>query len=294
VVSEVTERGCSAFAVFRKATVGGKLYHGRNFDWTMDGGIQDNPVLIMYEPDGMVPFASADYAGLIGVLSGMNLEGISISQIGAITKDGRSTGIPLMFLLRRILEESHNLNDATNIITNAHRTVGYNYVVADGNTLEARAYETTAHHCAVFTDNDPKETAEYAIPIENAVFRADEAMDPVVRSFQKCSRGYPNLPYGSESYDHRYKGMAADIKAAYGKIDEAVALEIVKAAAMRNTNLHSVLYNVTDREMWVAHAVGKEDAWKQPYVHYDLRQLMIPPDKRGLADPLQVARSRGR
>jgi isopenicillin-N N-acyltransferase like protein len=273
VISELTERYCSAFAVFGKATGNGKLYHGRNLDWMMNTGLQNDAALICYEPDGFTPFASAGYLGSIGVLSGMNVEGISISQIGATTNDNSYRGIPLMVLLRRILEEAHDVDKATELITKSKRTIGYNYVVADGQAMTARAYETCAHHCAVFTDNDPKETAEYAIRIENAVFRADDAMDPAVRSFQTCSNGFPNLPYGSESYDHRYKGIATDIKAHYGAIDEKVALEILKNAAMRNINLHSVLYSSTDLEMWVANAKGKEDAWKQPYVHFDLKQL---------------------
>lgn len=280
VVSELTERYCSAFAVFGKATGNGKLYHGRNLDWMMEAGVQEDAALILYEPDGQIPFVSAGYFGGVGVLSGMNMEGISISQIGAITKDGEFSGVPLMVMLRRILEESKSLDTATDLLTKSKRTVGYNYVVADGKAMAARAYETCAHHCAVFTDNDPKETAEYAIRIENAVFRADEAMDPTVRSFQTCSKGYPNMPYGCESYDHRYKGIATDIKAHYGAIDEKVALDILKNAAMHNTNLHSVLYNSTDREIWVAHAKGMEDACKQPYVHYDLKKLFLRPEQR--------------
>ena len=67
--------------------------------------------------------------------------------------------------------------------------------------------------------------------------------------------------------------MATRIQANYGKIDQTIALEILKATAMTNSNLHSVLYNATDREMWVAHAKGKEDAAKQPYVHYNLTEL---------------------
>ncbi len=280
VVSELTERNCSSFAVFGKATGNGKLYHGRNFDWVMEAGLQEDAALILYEPDGYVPFASAGYFGLIGVLSGMNMEGVSISQIGAVTKDGSFRGVPLMVMLRRILEESKNLDTATEILTKSKRTVGYNYVVADGKAMAARAYETTANHCAVFTDNDPKETVEYALPIENAVFRADEAMDQTVRSFQTCSKGYPNMPYGSESYDHRYKGMAEDIKAHFGAIDEKAALDILKNAAMKKSNLHSVLCNATDREMWVAHAEGEEIAAKQPYIHYDLKKLFLKPDQR--------------
>jgi len=289
VVSEVTERGCSVFAVFGNATVDGKMYHGRNFDWVMEAGMQNHPILILYEPDGLNRFASAGYVGMIGLLSGMNMDGIAMGQIGAVNKDSRSSAIPLFFLMRQVLEESHSVEDATRIIESAHRGAGYNYVVGDAKVPEARAYETCAHQCAVFTDNDPAETIEYAIPIDDAVFRADEAMAQTVRKTQTCAKGYPNMPYGSDSYDHRYKGMAMDIKASYGKINEKVALEILKAAAMRNVNLHSVLCNVTDREMWVAHAVGNEDAWKQPYIHYDLNALFLPPETRMPRAPIEVA-----
>lgn len=272
VVSVVTERGCSCFSVFGKATSDGTLYHGRNFDWIIEAGLQECGGVTLYEPEGLIPFASAGYLGLAGVLSGMNMEGIATGQIGAINKDGRFSGVPLMFMLRRLLEESHDLDDAGRIIANATRTVGYNYVVADGDALEARVFETTAKHCAVFRDNDPAETAEYAIPIENAVFRSDEAMDPVVRGLQKCANG-PALPYGSESYDHRYKGMAADIMASYGAIDERAARGILKNAAMRGMNLHGVLCNATSRIMWVAHASSTEDAWQREYIRYDLKKL---------------------
>ncbi len=204
----------------------------------------------------------------------MNMERISIAQIGAVSTDRRTDGIPLMFLLRRILEECHNLDDAEALIEGARRTVGYNYVIADGKAKQALAFETNANHCAVFTDDDPNEDqAEYAIRIKGAVFRADEAIDQTVRRYQTCAKGYPNMPYGSNSYDHRYKGMATRIQQNYGKIDETIALEILRAVAMRGVNLHSVLCATSDLEMWVAHAQGKEDAWKQPYVHYDLKEL---------------------
>ncbi len=280
VVSEVSERNCSSFAVFGDATHDGRLYHGHNFDWNMDAGIQNNAALFLYEPDDGLPFAAYGYIGMIGFVSGMNMEGISVGFIGAVTRDGRLASLPLMLMLRRVLQEARSVEDAGAIIAGAQRGVGYNYVIADGDAPEARAFETTANHFAAFTDDDPKETIEYAIRIKHAVFRSDEAMDQTVRSFQKCSKGYPNMPYGSNSYDHRYKGMADRIQASYGKIDDAIALDIVIAVAMRRTNLHSVLCDATHRRMWAAHAVGREDAWKQEYVYFDLNELFLPPDQR--------------
>lgn len=280
VIDVVTERACSVFAVFGTATEGGKTYLGRNFDWIMEGGLQNNAALILYEPEGYRPFASAGYLGNVGVLSGMNLDKIAIGQIGAISKDSDWSGIPMMMLLRRVLEEAGNIDDAANIVNTADRTVGYNFVFADGKAGEGVALETSANHCAAFRDNDPAETVEYALPIEDAVFRADEAMDQTVRSFQTCSKGYPNMPYGSNSYDHRYMGMASRIKASHGKITQETALQITRDVAMRGANLHSVLCDCTDLRLWVAHAKGTEDAWKQEYVEYDLPELFKKPEAR--------------
>lgn len=279
VLSVLTERGCSAFAVWGHATADGTLFHGRNFDWITSAGLEDSAVLALYEPEGLKPFAAVGYAGVIGVYSGMNMDGISISQIGAITEDKSLRGLPLEFVLRRLLEECGDMDDVRHIMNSVKHTVGFNYVVADGDARTARAFETTAHHVAEFGPNDPKETVEYAVPIEDAVFRSDEAMDPVVRSLQKCANA-PGLPYGSNSYDHRYMGIVKGIKEHYGKIDQPTALEILKSTAMENANLHSVLANSTTRELWVANASKGQNASLQPYIHFDLKRLFLRPEHR--------------
>lgn len=279
VISVLTERGCSAFAVWGKATSGGILYHGRNFDWVTAAGLEDTAVLALYEPDGLKPFASVGYAGIIGTLSGMNMDGISISQIGAITEDKSLRGLPLELVLRRLLEECSSLEEAATLLRGIKHTVGYNYVVADGDARDARAFETTAHHVAEFGPNDPKETVEYAVRIEDAVFRADEAMDPVVRGLQKCSKA-PGLPYGSNSYDHRYMGIVKGIREHYGAIDQPTALEILKSTAMEDANLHAVLADSTNRQLWIAHANKGRNASLQPFVHFDLKRLFLRPEDR--------------
>ena len=279
VISVLTERGCSSFAVWGRATTDGSLFHGRNFDWITTAGLEDTAILALYEPEGLQPFASITYAGLIGTLSGMNMAGISISQIGAITDDKSLRGLPLELVLRSLLEECENLDDASRLLHEVKHTVGFNYVIADGEARDARAFETTANHIAVFGANDPRETVEYAVRIEDAVMRSDEAMDPVIRSLQRCANA-PNLPYGSNSYDHRYMGMASRIQEHHGAIDQEVALEIVKATAMRNANLHAVLTNSTSREMWVAHAAQGQDASRQHFVHFDLNTLFLRPEDR--------------
>ncbi len=248
-VSEVTERNCSVFAVWGKATKDGKMYFGRNFDWMMDGGMQDAAALILYEPEekGMIPFASAGYIGLVGVLSGMNMDGVAIGQIGAVTRDQSFAGLPLMLVMRRLVEECHNVDDATAILTKVKRTVGYNYVVADAKANTARAYETCAHHCAVFKDNDPKETVGTRSQSRMLFSGQTKRWIKPSAVSRPVRRGIPTCPTAATPMIIDIKEWPLASKTNYGKIDSATALEITKAVAMRDTNLHAVMCNVTDR-----------------------------------------------
>jgi len=68
--------------------------------------------------------------------------------------------------------------------------------------------------------------------------------------------------------------MAERIRESYGEIDAEIAERIVRDTAMRDCNLHWVLYAPTDLKFWVAHADGMEDAWKQPSLEFSLEELL--------------------
>ena len=122
---------CSNFAAWGQATAGGQLIHMRNLDWTVETGIQDHAVVFVVHPAGKQPFVNVGWAGFIGVLTGVNAAQISIGQVGAETVDATVRGEPMVFLMRRILEEAEDLDEVAALIRNARRTVGVNYVVAD-------------------------------------------------------------------------------------------------------------------------------------------------------------------
>jgi hypothetical protein len=62
------------------------------------------------------------------------------------------------------------------------------------------------------------------------------------------------------------------IKESYGKVDAAQAIKISQAVAMKG-NLHCIVYNNTDREIWVANAIGQTRASETPYRHFKLADL---------------------
>jgi hypothetical protein len=278
---------CANFAAWGSQTADGRMIHMRNLDWNIRAGLQDFAVVFVVRPKGKQAFVSAAWAGFIGVLSGVNESQVSIGQIGAETTDVHFAGEPMVFLMRRTMEEARDLDQAAGIIRDARRTVGVNYVVADAKIPRGTALETTRHHYRRFDDDDPTERmVDYARPLKDAVCRADTAIDPVIRERQLASRGNPGRP-GLEppegsAYTVRYLGQAKGLEERRGRLNVESAKDIARAVAP-DSNIQSVI--VAWPEAWVANADGMTRAAHTPYHRLDLEALLAVPATEPGATP---------
>lgn len=258
---------CASLAAWGDATANQQLIHTRNLDWNIDVGIQEHATVFVVRPEGKQAYVNIGWAGFIGVLTGISEEGISVGQIGAETTDISFKGLPMIFLLRSVLESATDLEQAQQIVSVAPRTVGINYVFADAKANKAIAIETTHSYVRVFKANDSSEQlVTYARPIKDAVFRADTAFDPVIRNLQIASGGKPNKsglepPTGS-AYEVRYLGQADGIEESYGRLDVEKAKEIAKSVAP-SSNVQSVIFAWP--EVWIANAIGTKRAAHTKY-----------------------------
>ena len=269
---------CSSFAVWGRATADRRLIHVRNLDWNMQAGIQRFATVFVVRPTGKHAFVNVGWAGFIGVLTGINDAQLSVGQVGAETVDATFRGEPMGFVMRRVLEEAGDLDAASSLVLSARRTVGVNYVFADAKARRAIIVETTRRHTRVFEANDLSEReVSYARPIADAVFRADAAVDPVIRQRQIASGGHPETPEleppTGSAYEIRYLGQAAGILAHYGRIDAAAAKEIARAVAPPS-NVQSVVFAWPD--LWVANAQGTTPAARTSYHHLNAARLLQP------------------
>ncbi|MBI4430808.1 MAG: hypothetical protein HY587_03740 [Candidatus Omnitrophica bacterium] len=267
---------CANGVYYGKAVSDGKLYHLRNLDWSREIGVHDHACVFVVKPVGKNAFVHFGYAGFIGVLSGVNKNGLSVGQIGANTTDAALSGEPMPFLLRRVLEESDSIDDAVSIVKNAKRTNGYNYVFADALNKRAVALETTAAHFAEFMPNDAGEKeSPYSFVMEDVLIRADLAFDAGVRTLQTASGGVPKAP-GLEpptgkAYEVRYKKQAQLAEKYYAKLNPEILLGIAKEIAPAS-NIQSVLFGYPD--VWVANAVGNLRAVETDYTHFNIPELL--------------------
>ena len=254
---DLTSTTCASSVVAGPATGDGRLIQIRNLDWAIQSNVQRYAALMVYEPKGKRPFVSIGWLGFIGVLSGINRSGISVAQIGAETRDTNLRGVPMPFLLRRVLEESDDLKQAVQIIEQGPRTVGYNYLFADAKARSAVALETTRQHSAVFWMGQ-----------ENRLVRSDYPLDPVVRGLQT-----EESPEKTNAYRVRYRGQQILLERFNGKINPEVAMAIARAIAP-SSNIQSVVYAYP--QIWVASAVRRRPAAQGSYQQVELEELFNP------------------
>jgi len=131
----VSRAGCTSFGAWGGATEGGHLITGRNFDWEAAEVFSRDRVVVMCEPDEGIPFISLSWAGMAGVVSGMNRAGVSVTINGAPSSLPRQTATPAAMVARDILQRAHNHAEALDILRRAKVFVSTLWLVgsrADG------------------------------------------------------------------------------------------------------------------------------------------------------------------
>ena len=124
-------RGCTGFAAWGD----GHLWCGRNFDWEAAPVFDEDRVLTLCEPDRGIPFVSLAWAGMAGVVSGMNREGLCILVNGAPSDLPAYARTPTCLVAREVLQYARTLAEATAIIERSEVFVSALFLVgsrADG------------------------------------------------------------------------------------------------------------------------------------------------------------------
>lgn len=236
---------CSGFALAKSATKNGNMLHGRVLDYAIDWGLQDHAVVVVYEPEGRLPWVNVSYAGFIGSVTGMNAEQISVGEMGGKGL-GHWNGRPMALLVREALETAKSLDQAIATFRDGPRTCQYYYVLADGRTNEAVGMEASWD---VFTLIKPGETHPMlSKPVKDCVLL---------------------------SAGDRYEELSKQVSSGHGKFTPESALHLMNRPIAMESNLHNVLFEPASSRFWVANAsTDKKPAAEQKYYSFQLTELL--------------------
>ncbi len=249
MIPAVSEYSCSGVAIWGKATRTGHLYQIRNLDYSTAAHLQDVPCVVIYIPKDGIPHINPSFAGSIGCHTGMNFEGITLTEIGdSPAKDGPYDmhGLHFMIMFRQILYSAKTLDQAVQMIKDTKRIKKYHFVVGDGKIPAAVKMRAWAPNLVIWKDNDSK-----------------DEMAPVV---------FPNIVYHAEDRTPTARGHLSQY--GKGRYDIDAVIQLSKAIGTLGGNLMNVAYDGTAHEAWISYAEKDECAYRRPYVRVRMQDFV--------------------
>lgn len=142
--------GCSSLAVWNENTEDGDLLIGRNFDFYIGDDFAKNKLVEFVEPENGIPYMSISWPGMVGVVSGMNKEGITVTINAGKSKIPMTAKTPISLVTREILQFAKNIDEAIAIAKKRKVFVSESILVGSANDKNAVIIEVSPDNFGVF------------------------------------------------------------------------------------------------------------------------------------------------
>lgn len=142
--------GCTSVAVWGEKSEDEQLLIGRNFDFYAGDEFAKNKIIAFVTPEEGHPFMSVTWAGMTGVVSGMNLEGLTVTMNAGKSEIPLVAKTPVSILAREILQYAKNIDEAIAIAKKREVFVSEAIMVGSAADKKAVLIEVSPENFGVF------------------------------------------------------------------------------------------------------------------------------------------------
>lgn len=259
--------GCSSFATWGTQSTDSSLLIGRNFDFYVGDAFAENKLVTFCAPSKGYKFASIGWPGMIGVLSGMNETGLTVTINAAKSAMPTSSATPISILTREILQYASTIDEALSIAQKRKTFVAESILIGSAKDDRAAIIEKSPEKTVLFNGKE-KDRLICTNHYQSDAFAQDERNQENIRTSDSPYRfarleellteNQPMTPVKAASILRNHKGRQnADL----GLANEMAINQFIAH--------HSVIFQPEKLLMWVS-----TSPWQcGKYVAYDLNQI---------------------
>lgn len=259
--------GCSSLAVWNENTVDGNLLIGRNFDFYVGDDFAKNKLVEFVDPENGIPYMSVSWPGMIGVVSGMNMEGITVTINAGKSKIPMTAKTPISLVTREILQFAKNIDEAITIAKKRKVFVSESILVGSANDKNAVIIEVSPDNFGVFkVENSGKivctnhfQSDAYKYDERNQKQIKESHSEYRYKKLQELLTENPKLTPEKMASILRDRSGLKDVKIGYGN----------EKALNQLLAHHAVIFSPEKRLVWVSsnpYQLGE-------FVCYDLNKI---------------------
>ncbi len=142
--------GCTSLAVWNENTEDGDLLIGRNFDFYVGDDFAKNKLVEFVKPENGFSYMSVSWPGMIGVVSGMNMEGITVTINAGKSKIPLTAKTPISLVTREILQYAKTIDEAIAIARKRKVFVSESILVGSAHDKSAVIIEVSPKNFGVY------------------------------------------------------------------------------------------------------------------------------------------------
>jgi isopenicillin-N N-acyltransferase like protein len=135
--------GCTSFGTWGSRSEDGNMIIGRNFDFYVGDHFSENKIVSFENPSDGFKFMYVTWGGFIGVVSGMNEKGLTVTINAAKSDIPTGSATPVSLVAREVLQYAENISEALAIAKKRKMFVSESFLIGSAEDGKAVIIEKT-------------------------------------------------------------------------------------------------------------------------------------------------------
>lgn len=141
--------GCTSFSVWDSKSSDTSLIVGRNFDFYMGDKFAENKIVCFVNPVNGYKFMMITWADMIGIVSGMNEKGLTVTINAAKSSVPTRSSTPVTLVAREILQYAASIEEAYEIAKKREMFVSESVMIASSFDGKTAIIEKSPNACSI-------------------------------------------------------------------------------------------------------------------------------------------------